>query len=123
MTDLDPDNRHRLTLVKAAPDGTIMTNASKYGRVAILAVYEMIGGTMAFANWAKDNQTDFYTKLMPKVVQKDVEVNAGNSIDELVRKLSQDGERNPEEIIEGDYRLVEDDAADFPDDDEYFDRT
>lgn len=116
-------NKHQLTLVPAAPDGTIMTNASKYGRLSVLAAYEMLGGTLAFANWAKDNETDFYTKLLPKIIQKDVEVNTGNSIDELVRKLSKDADRNPEEIIEGDYRLVEADAADFPDDDEYFDRT
>lgn len=103
-----PEGTHELVRVDAAPDGTIVTNASKYARQATLAAFEMIGGTQALAEWAINNKKDFYTKLFGKTIQKDIELNAGNSVDELVRRLAETEDSNPEEVLDAEFEVVDD---------------
>lgn len=113
---MSDDKTFPLVPCRAAPDGTIMTNAAKYGRLATLAVFEMIGGTEQMAKWAADNRTDFYTKLFPKVINKDVDVNTGGSVDELIRRLN---DRNPmpdEDVIEVTFNVVADKYSEFDED-------
>jgi hypothetical protein len=74
-------------LPQTAPDGTIMLNASKYARQAVLTAFEMIGGTDALADWAKTNKTDFYTKLFTKTIQKDIEVGARDDVESLLESI------------------------------------
>lgn len=81
-----------------APDGTILVNASKYARQATLAVFEMLGGTHAMAEWARENPTDFYTKLFPKTIQKDVEVGTRDDVEGMLEKLDQKPYQNDDAI-------------------------
>ena len=65
-TDVPAVLPEKTTLPQTAPDGTIMINASKYARNAVLTAFEMIGGTEELANWGRDNKTDFTRNCSPK---------------------------------------------------------
>ncbi len=93
-----------------APDGTIMVNASKYSRAAVLTVFEMIGGTRAMAEWARENPNEFYTKLFPKTIQKDIEVGARDDVEGLLERLDEgEGFKADEDFIDAEFSVVEDD--------------
>ena len=53
----------------------------------MLLAFEMIGGVEAMAAWAEENRGEFYTKLFPKVITREVEVNASEGIEDLLRHL------------------------------------
>lgn len=84
-----------------------MVNASKYARQSVLVAYELIGGTKALAEWAirnPENERDFYTKIFPKTIQKDVEVGARDDVEGLLAKLDKQKAEAP--------RFDDDDAID-----------
>jgi len=61
MSDLALSKFHKATSVDA--HGLLTVNAGRYSRAAIVAAFEMIGGVDEFADWAKLNKTEFYTKI------------------------------------------------------------
>lgn len=69
------------------PMGSIMANSGKHLRNSVAAAFEMIGGTQALAEWAQVNKGDFYTKLMPKLIVKEIQVDDRRSIDDMVLEL------------------------------------
>lgn len=46
-------------------------------REAIGQAFEAAGGVAAFGKWARTNQTDFYTRVFPRILPKEVEL-SGN---------------------------------------------
>lgn len=64
-----------------------MPHAGRYARECVLICFEMIGGVERMADWAAKNPTDFYTKLYPKVITKEVEVHASEGIEDLLARL------------------------------------
>lgn len=75
------------------PDGTVMQHAGRYAKNAVLTVFDMLGGTRGLAEWALKNpanEADYYTKIFPKTIQKDVEVKDSRSIEDVLAAL--DGE-------------------------------
>ena len=126
---VDVPNPRKFELVEcaAAPDGTIMTQTSKYGRLAALAVFEMIGGTRALAEWAQRNPTDFYTKIFTKTISKEVEISAATGVDAIVKQLGNAVE--DEDILDVDYAVVADAEGmapsldpEFTDDESFYER-
>lgn len=85
--------------------GTIYENVGKYARGAVLFAFDQIGGPGALADWARKNPDDFYTKLFPKIITKEVEVTEKRGVDELL------------DVLDGDYEVVsaEDQAQSAPD--------
>lgn len=61
----------------------------KYAGAAVMAAFEMIGGVNRLANWADENPSDFFTKVMPKIVQRSTAVeHSGNiTIDDAITRL------------------------------------
>lgn len=43
---------------------------------AIQFAFEEIGGISNLSNWARDNRTEFYTKVWVKIIPKDINVNS-----------------------------------------------
>lgn len=68
-------------------DGAVIAHAGRYSREMVLLAFEMIGGVERMADWADRNPGEFYTKLFPKVITREVEVHAGQGIEELLAKL------------------------------------
>lgn len=97
-------------LPQSAPDGTIMVNASKYARNAVLTAFEMIGGTQEFANWASNNKADFYTKMFAKTIQKDVEIGTKDDIESLLDRVDprKQKELEDEMTIDAEFEMVGD---------------
>ena len=62
------------------------SHMGKYAGALVLSCFEKMGGIDSFVNWAKMNPTDYYTKLLPKIISssKNIEVNKGGSDDELI---------------------------------------
>ena len=51
--------------------GGVRVTASKFSRAAIVAAFQLNGGLEGFADWAKANHGEFYTKLFPKIIGKE----------------------------------------------------
>jgi hypothetical protein len=83
--------------------GEIYQNAGKYARGAVLFAFEQIGGPQGLADWAADKPDDFYTKLFPKIIAKEVEVNDRRGVDELL------------DALDGEYQVVQDGDVVLPD--------
>ncbi len=72
-----------------------MISAEQYqhvGRFAgalVMSAFEMIGGLPRFAIWADGNPTDFYTKLLPKMISRSqqVDVSGTLTIDDAISRL------------------------------------
>lgn len=63
---------------------------------AFQLAFEGIGGAQAFADWAKENQTDFY-KLYSKLIPTDVNANltAHQSILDVLQEINARGRPRP----------------------------
>lgn len=68
-------------------DGAVMPHAGRYARECVLLAFEMIGGVERMADWAGKNPEAFYTKLLPKVITREVEVSASEGIEDLLLRL------------------------------------
>lgn len=52
-------------------------------RACILHVYAEIGGNVAFAKWARTNQTEFY-KIHSKLIPKDINLSGALRLEDLL---------------------------------------
>lgn len=78
-------------------DGAVMMHVGRYAREIVLTTFEMIGGVERMADWADKNPGDFYTKLLPKVIAKEVEhTGSVRGIEEMLEEL-------PSEPIEAEF--------------------
>lgn len=77
-------------------DGSVMAHAGRYAKHAVLTAFDMLGGIEGLVGWVKkapSNEADFYTKIFPKTIQKDIEVNDQRSIEDHLKSLDAlDGE-------------------------------
>jgi hypothetical protein len=90
-------------------DGAVMPHAGRYARECVLVAFEMIGGVERMADWAARNPTEFYTKLFPKVISKEVEVHASEGIEELLLRLDSAERCGPREAaVDADYEVLPD---------------
>lgn len=87
-------------------DGAVIPHAGRYARECVLLAFEMIGGVERMAAWANENPTDFYTKLYPKVITKEVELHASEGIEELLARLDR-ADTAPGPVQEADYEVVD----------------
>ena len=76
--------------------GELIVNAGRYSRGAVLMAFEMIGGMETFAEWASENQTDYYTKMFTKLIGREVEHKSTDSVENMLKIL--DGEAEIEDI-------------------------
>lgn len=74
-------------------DGGIYKSVGKYARAAVLYAFEQAGGPDALAVWAEKNPDEFYTKLFPKIIAKESDVNHHRSLDDLM------------DVLDGDYEV------------------
>lgn len=68
-------------------DGAVLPHAGRYARECVLIAFEMIGGVERMADWADKNPNEFFTKLYPKVITKEVEVHASEGVEDLLLRL------------------------------------
>lgn len=100
-----------LTPTRAVADlgqisGEAYQHVGRYAGAVVVACFEQIGGLRRMAAWADDNPTDFYTKLMPKLIQRSTQVDVSGTvtIDDAISRL----ESQP---MNADYSEVIEDAA------------
>lgn len=94
--------------------GEAYQHVGRYAGAVVLACFEQIGGLQRMAAWADTNPTDFYTKLMPKLVQRSTQVDVSGTvtIDDAIARL----ENQP---LLGDYSEVPDEG--FYEDAKFYD--
>ncbi len=73
--------------VTAGNDGAVLAHVGRYARNAVMTAFEMIGGVERLADWGDKNPGEFFTKLLPKVITREVEVGTSQGVEELLRKL------------------------------------
>ncbi len=77
-------------------NGEIYRQVGKYARSAVLFAFEELGGPEGLAEWGKQNKDEFYTKLFPKVIARESEVQHVRGIDDLM------------DLLDGDYEVIGD---------------
>lgn len=88
-TRTDPDALvDQMYSIPAVPS-EVYQHAGRFMGAAVASVFEQIGGVPRMAQWADTNPTDFYTKVMPKMITRasTVEVNGNLSIDDALSHL------------------------------------
>ena len=81
--------------------GELMVNAGRYSRGAVIAAFEMMGGIEAFAEWALENQSEYYTKMFGKVIGREIEVKSTDGLEDMLTILDGEVEEIQEaEIVE-----------------------
>lgn len=90
-------------------DGAVIAHAGRYSRECVLVAFEMIGGVERMADWANENPGEFFTKLYPKVITKEVEVHASEGIEDLLARLdaSPRPEPMPAQIVDAEFEEEE----------------
>lgn len=92
----------------SAYDGDLSQFVGKYMNCEVALVYQEIGGSEGFADWARENRTDFYTKIVPKIMQRNVEHRASDGVEELLRRLD---EQDRGVLIDGECTDVDETGA------------
>ena len=93
MTDQAPSTELAVVQREVGKLPAISAEAYQHvGRFAgstVLAVFQQIGGVDRMAKWADTNPTDFYTKLLPKIISRTAQVDVSGSvtIDEAISRL------------------------------------
>jgi len=69
--------------------GEAYQHVGRYAGAVVLACFEQIGGMQRMTAWADSNPTDFYTKLMPKLIQRSTQVDVSGTvtIDDAISRL------------------------------------
>lgn len=64
-------------------------HVGRFSGALVLSCFEQIGGLGRMATWADQNPTDFYTKLLPKIISRSTQVDVSGSItiDEAISRL------------------------------------
>ena len=77
-------------------------HVGRYAGAVVLAVFEQIGGVQRMASWADQNPTDYYTKLLPKLISRttQLEVSGSVTIDDAITRLES-------QTVDADYVVVE----------------
>jgi hypothetical protein len=109
---MDPTRPTRLIAPRAVlpygdADGAVIPHAGRYARECVLVAFEMIGGVERMASWATANPGEFFTKLYPKVITKEVELHASAGIEDLLARLD-DRERRGGPVEDASFEIVED---------------
>lgn len=74
----------------------------RFSGALVASCFEMIGGLPRMAKWADNNPTDFYTKLLPKIISRTAQVDVSGSItlDEAISRLESSSEPIDAEFTE-----------------------
>ena len=69
--------------------GEAYQHVGRYAGATVLAAFQQIGGVNRLADWATHNPTDFFTKLLPKIIQRSqsIDVTASVTIDDAISRL------------------------------------
>lgn len=69
--------------------GEAYQHVGRYAGATVLAAFHQIGGVNRLASWADTNPTDFFTKLLPKIIQRSqsVDITASVTIDDAIARL------------------------------------
>ena len=104
-----PGSRMTLPTFGGDDSGAVIVHAGRYARNCVLVAFEMIGGVDRLADWAHRNPTDFFTKVYPKVITKELKLQTSEGVEDLLARLDRAERESPAATIEADYEIVEDD--------------
>ncbi len=77
-------------LPDVSKSGQVMVHAGKYARAAVMTVFDQLGGADAMTEWARENPTDFYTKLFPKVIDREPVQPGSRDVEDLLAELDRE---------------------------------
>lgn len=85
-------------------------HVGRFSGALVLSCFEQIGGLNRMAAWADTNPTDFYTKLLPKIISRSTQVDVSGSItlDEAISRLE-----NGTQTVEAEFSEVEEKRYDL----------
>lgn len=104
MLDDPTARRTEATIVDS--EGELVINPSRYSRRAIAVAFDLIGGVDAFADWADENKSEFYTKMFTKIVGKEIELGVTEGVEALLDMLDE-GVHDNAEVIDAEFEVLE----------------
>lgn len=92
----------------SAFDGDIVKHIGKSANLDVAIVHQELGGAEGLLQWTlkdPENMRDFYTKLFPKIMQKNIEHSATEGVEAILKQVA---ERQAGQIIDVDCEEIED---------------
>ena len=84
-------------------------HVGRYAGAVVMSVFEQIGGVKRMAAWADANPTDYFTKILPKMIQRSQHVDHSGTItiDDAISRLERfvDAIDADSEEVQQDYDL------------------
>jgi hypothetical protein len=68
-------------------DGAVLQHYARYAKGAVMTTFENIGGLQRFSEVADADPKWFYEKFFAKMIPKEHEVQASESVEDLLRRL------------------------------------
>lgn len=99
-----------LRLPDTDADGVLYQHVGRYAGRMVLTAFDMIGGVDRLAAWAERNQTDFYTKVFPKIIAKPHEISVSEGVESLLERLDAADRSDRAIPINGTSRVIDDGA-------------
>ncbi len=108
------------------PDGDLAVNVGRRARASIGMAFDLMGGVESLVDWAEENKGEFYTKLFPRILGKEIEhtgkdggpIEFANMTDaqleDHIKQLAEAGI-----VVDADYEVVDDDGDTDYDDEDY----
>lgn len=95
--------RRFLAPVSSGPDGQVLANYGRYFRDAVATAFYAAGGQERFNDYADNNYPEFAKTFLTRMIPKEVEVQTGNSVEDLLRQLdSKMVDITPKEVVGAD---------------------
>lgn len=68
-------------------------HVGRFAGALVMACFEQMGGLPRMVTWADHNPTDYYTKLLPKIISRTAQVDVSGSItiDDAITRLEGGG--------------------------------
>lgn len=82
------DVRHKVDAIPLI-SGEAYQHVGRFAGATVMAAFQQIGGVNRLAAWADSNPTDFFTKLLPKIIQRSqsIDITASVTIDDAIARL------------------------------------
>lgn len=83
-------NARKPLALPMADEAAVYGHIGRYAGQVVMTAFEMIGGVDRLADWAGKHETEFFTKLLPKVISRPVEHSVSGGVEDLLERLDRE---------------------------------
>lgn len=87
-------------------DGAIIISAGKYARNMVLTAVQQLGGQDFVTQWARENPTEFMTKLFAKTITREIDDKKVDTVESLLDAIDAECEEVQPEAQDAEFEDV-----------------